>query len=66
MTKGEQLAISVEKACKYVLSTRSEGMKSTRRVVCTDEEKAMIEEASRMYGIKQETIHEILFNRDGS
>jgi hypothetical protein len=64
MSRSEEIADRISSACSYVLQYRSYGMQNSRRVICTDQEKVYIELASREFGVKIETLNNILFNRE--
>jgi hypothetical protein len=64
MSKSEEIADRISRACSYVLQYRSDGMQNSRRVICTEEEKEHLKKASREFGVKIETLNNILFNRE--
>ena len=64
MSRSEEIADRISRACKYVLSFRSSGMRGSRRVICNDEEKEHLKKASKQFGVKIETLNNILFNRE--
>jgi hypothetical protein len=64
MSKSEEIADRISRACSYVLQYRSDGMQNFRRVICTEEEKEHLKKASKEFGVKIETLNNILFNRE--